>query len=111
DDRAKAFLDRLLLTEFATELRPGIAVPADGRRPAEDPVFVRAQLASLLREVGLSKEAEAEGRAVLSTLRQMPEPRPTDDAARHHLRARARALEAIGDQRGAAQAWGIPVQS
>ena len=67
---------------------------------------MRAQLAALLREVGLVEQARAEGEQVLGTLRQRPEPSLQKDSARHYLRARARALEATGDEDRAAAAYG-----
>jgi hypothetical protein len=57
---------RLLLTDFVTELRTTLTSPATGDLVRTDPVFVRAQLASLLREVGLDAEARVEGAAALA---------------------------------------------
>ena len=48
---------RLLLTELVTELRAAVHNAADGKRLTIDPVLLRAQLARLLREIGLSAEA------------------------------------------------------
>jgi tetratricopeptide (TPR) repeat protein len=93
----------LLLTDFVTELRAAIHNAADGRRLADDPVYMRAQLALLLREVGLTQEAKAEGESVITALRGRPMPTMDKHDARFHLRAYARASEAIGDDRGATQ--------
>src|SRR5262249_49553213 len=75
DARARTLCRRLLLTDFVTELRAAVHAPADGSRVADDPVDVRAQLAAVLKEVGLESEAQAEGTAVSTALRGRPEPR------------------------------------
>jgi tetratricopeptide (TPR) repeat protein len=107
DDGVRALGRRLLLTDFVTELRTALqSVSAAGVPLREEPAHVRAQLAVLLRESGLDAEARAEGKRALEELARLPEPPPDQDAARHWLRARARALEATGDGRAAADAYG-----
>jgi FG-GAP-like repeat len=96
---------QLLAADFVTELRAAIHAAADGRRLEDDPIHIRAQLACLLREIGLDDEAKAEGRQVLDALRTRT-PRPiSDPEVRHELRAQARALEAVGDDKGAADGF------
>jgi len=107
DPAVRALGRRLLLTDFVTDLRSALgAAAAPGGPLREEPAHVRAQLAVLLRESGLDAEARAEGKRALEELARLPEPPLDQDAARHHLRARARALEGTGDERGAAEAYG-----
>ena len=104
DERVRTLCRRLLATDFVTDLRSAVHAAADGRaRSEDDPVFVRAQLAGLLREVGLDAEAKAEGAAALAALKARPEPPMSHPDARQYLRAVARALEGIGDDPGAAR--------
>jgi hypothetical protein len=97
---------RLLLADFVTELRAATQASAADSRLRDEPVHVRAQLASLLREIGLDAEARSEGAAVASALRQRPEPPLEQAESRSYLRAFARAMEALGDDRAAAQWYG-----
>jgi len=106
DEDVRARCQKLLLTDFVTELRSAVNSPLDGARVIEDPVFVRAQLASLLREIGLEDEAHAEAEAVLKALGAMKLPPSSSEGARHHLRAYARAMEGLGDNRAAAERYG-----
>jgi tetratricopeptide (TPR) repeat protein len=105
DDAVRKLCRQLLSADFVTELRAAIHDAASGRRVEEDPVFIRAQLAALLREIGLDEQAEAEGAAVLAALKQRPEPPITNPDARQFLRARARAFEGVGDLRAAAEQY------
>jgi hypothetical protein len=105
DERVRALCKRLLLTPFVTELRAAIHSAADGTRVADKPVHVRAQLANLLREIGMDEEAKAESKAVLDELRRQPEPPMDEPSARHYFRAIARATEAGGDDRAATAAY------
>jgi hypothetical protein len=93
---------RLLLTDFVTELRAAVHAPANGARVTDDPVHVRAQLASLLREIGQPQEARQEGAKVEAALRARPAPPIESPEARTYLRAAARAADAMGDDREAA---------
>ena len=96
---------RLLLSSLVTELRSAVNAPTTGAVVRENSDLVRAHLASLLREVGLDSEARAVAKAALPGLKKM-EVRPFEDhRARHFLRANARVLEGLGDDRGAAQAY------
>lgn len=105
DEHVRELCRRLLATEFVTELRAAIHDAADGSRIVEDPIFVRARLACLLREIGLTESAKAEGTAVLEALRARAEPPMNDPDARQHLRAIARAQEGLGDDRAAASSY------
>jgi hypothetical protein len=67
-------------------------------------VYARAQLASLLRRVGLNDEARQEGELALAALARMPQPTMTDHESRHTFRALARANEAAGHD-AAALKW------
>jgi hypothetical protein len=106
DQAVRTLCRRLLMADFVTELRAATAAPADGSRLHDEPVHVRAQLASLLKEIGLDAEAKAEGVAVVAALKQRPEPPLENPESRSYLRAFARALEAMGDDRAAAQWYG-----
>jgi hypothetical protein len=101
DPAVRSGCARLLQSYFVTELRSASQSATDELRVVEKPVFVRAQLASLLREVGLNSEAADEGRKVLAELDRMSKPNDDSSGARHHLRAYARAAEAMGDDRAA----------
>jgi hypothetical protein len=105
DPQMRTLCRQLLATDFVTELRAAIHSAADGKRIEDDPVFIRAQLASLLREIGLDVEAKAEGERVLADLRKRPAPPLSDQESRQFLRAYARALEGVGDDRGAAERY------
>jgi hypothetical protein len=104
DERVRVLCKRLLLTDFVTELRTAISDAETGERVRSDPAFVRAQLASLLREVGLTDQARHEGEAALTRLRQMRAPTMSDHASRDLYRALARASEGAGDD-GEALKW------
>ena len=106
DERVRALSRRLLMTDFVTDLRSAINDAADGGIVRQDAVFARAQLASLLREVGLENEARAEGELVLTALATMQRPRLTDHAARNTYRAWARASEAVGNDADALKWYG-----
>lgn len=105
DEELKALCQQLLATDFVTELRAAIHDAADGRRLEDDPEHVRAQLALLLKQIGLDEPAKAEGGRVLETLRGRPRPRLNDHEARHPLRAYARAAEAVGDDAAAVEGY------
>jgi hypothetical protein len=103
DESVKALGKRLLAGDFVTELRAAIHASADGARLADEPVHVRAQLASVLREVGLDVEAKAEGKAVVAALAAKPAPAMSNSDSRQYLRAYIRAMEGLDDARGVAQ--------
>jgi hypothetical protein len=106
NERVRALCRQLLLTDFVTELRTALNDAATGERVLTNPVYVQAQLASLLREVGLTKAAQHEGEAALARLRQMPQPTMSDHASRHAFRALARASEGVGNDAGALKWYG-----
>jgi hypothetical protein len=106
DEQLRARCRRLLMTDIVTELRAANQSPTDGARIIEDPVDVRAQLACLLRQIGLESEAKVEAEAALKELRQRPAPPMDRHDARQYLRAYARASEALGDDVAAAEWYG-----
>ena len=106
DARVRMLSRRLLLTDFVTELRTSIADAANGEKLPQDPLYARAQLASLLREVGLSEEAKQEATAVLSVLERQEAPRMSDHNSRHLFRAFARAYEGAGNDAMALKWYG-----
>lgn len=109
DAQTRALVRRLLLTPFVTELRTAaearVGVPEQTADGDADPIHVRARLATLLRDSGLANEAKTEARAVLAALAARTPPPMNRSEARHHLRSDARALEASGDDRRAANAY------
>jgi hypothetical protein len=96
DERVRTLCSRLLLTDFATDLRTSLTDAADGTRLVQEPVYARAQLANLLREIGLHDEARQEGELALAALARMPRPTMSDHASRNSFRALARAHEGAG---------------
>ena len=79
-----------------TSLRTSLTHAANGERLPQNPVYARAQLASLLREIGLNEEARQEGERALAELKKMPKPTMSDHASRNTFRALARAHEGAG---------------
>ncbi len=77
-----------------------------GEAVRTDPLYVRAQLASLLREVGLTDEAKQEGEAVFAQLIARGSPPLTSDTSRNPIRALARAAEGAGNDREALHWYG-----
>ena len=67
---------------------------------------MRAQLASLLREIGLNEEAKQEGEAALAQLATMPQPTMHEHLSRHMFRALARAHEGAGHDAEALEWYG-----
>jgi len=106
DERVRTLARRLLLTDFVTDLRTALTDADTGERVTTEPVFVRAQLASVLREVGLTEEARQEGDAALAQLARMPQPTMTTHESRHLYRALARANEGAGREEGALKWYG-----
>ncbi len=96
DEGVRLLSRRLLLTDFVTELRTSLNDAADGAMLVQEPVYARAQLASLLREIGLNDEARQEGELALAALARMPQPTMTDHSSRNMFRALARAHEGAG---------------
>ncbi len=111
DDRVRTLCRRLLLADLVTELRAAVCSAADGKRLNTDPVLLRAQLARLLREVGLNAEARSEGEAVLAGLKVHPTDMNRPQAASPlALEIRAAALEAIGDDEMASRIYARRVE-
>ncbi|HEV3122489.1 MAG TPA: hypothetical protein VGY53_11330, partial [Isosphaeraceae bacterium] len=112
DENVRDLCRRLLLADFVTDLRSAVRSPVATQPipPAmvfnEEPVYIRARLAELLREVGQSKEAKVEGAAALAQLKTRTPVPPNNCEARHDLKAMALALEGTGDDRGAAEQYG-----
>ena len=106
DEQVRALCRRLLLTDFVTDLRTSLTNAADGRPVREDPAFVRAQLASVLREMGLTHQAKTEAALALDALAKLPAPRMTDHGSRNSFRALARAHEAAGNDAEAFKWYG-----
>ena len=96
DERVRTLCRRLLLTDFVTDLRTSLTDAAGGAKLVQEPVYARAQLASLLREVGLNDEARQEGELALAALARLPRPTMDDHASRNTFRALARAHEGAG---------------
>jgi tetratricopeptide (TPR) repeat protein len=96
DARVQMLCRRLLLTDFVTELRTSLTHAASGDKLPQNPIYARAQLASLLREIGLTAEAKQEGERALALLQAMPQPTMSDHNSRHMFRALARANEGAG---------------
>ncbi len=103
-EQTRTLCRRLLLTGFVTELRSALS-GAPGRPEGEGQLYVRAQLASLLREMGLNTQARSEALPVLTHLRKIPEPPIEKSSSRHYFRAYARAVEGAGDIGGAVTAY------
>jgi hypothetical protein len=97
DDQVRTLSRRLLLSDFVTELRSALTDAQTGERINTEPVYLRAQLASLLREVGLIVEAKQHGLSALAELSQMRLPTMHDHWSRHTFRALAWAHEGAGN--------------
>ena len=110
DEGVKTLCRKLLLTDFVTELRAAVHTASDGSLRRDSEVNLRAQLASLLREIGLKTEAKAEGERALAVLRRQPEPSMSKSGSRHWFRAVARAVEGTGDLPATVEAYGKFIQ-
>jgi hypothetical protein len=106
DEQVRTLSRRLLLTDFVTELRTTFTDATTGEKSSTQPVYIQAQLASLLREVGLTAEAKQEGEAALALLSQKPKPTMDDHLSRHMFRALARAHEGAGHDAEALEWYG-----
>jgi hypothetical protein len=104
DERVRTRCRRLLLTDFVTDLRTSLTDAADGTTLVQEPLYARAQLASVLREIGLNDEARQEGELALAALVRMPRPTMNDHTSRNTFRALARANEGAGHD-AAALKW------
>src|SRR5688572_3992950 len=106
DPRVQMLCRRLLLTDFVTELRTSLTHAANGEKLPQNPIYARAQLASLLREIGLTAEAKQEGEDVLALLQTMPQPTMSNHNSRYMFRALARAHEGAGHDTEALKWYG-----
>jgi hypothetical protein len=106
DEQVRTLSRRLLLTDFVTELRTTFTDATTGEKAFTPPVYIQAQLASLLREVGLTAEAKQEGNAALALLTRMPQPTMDQHQSRHMFRALARAHEGAGHDAEALRWYG-----
>jgi len=106
DERVRTLCLRLLLTDFVSDIRTSLTDAATGGKLVQEPVFARAQLASLLRAIGLTDQARQEGERALAELAQMPAPNMIDHISRHTFRALARANEGAGRDREALKWYG-----
>ena len=106
DEQVRTLSRRLLLTDFVTELRTTFTDATTGEKASTQPVYIQAQLASLLREVGLTAEAKKEGEAALALLTRKPQPAMDDHLSRHMFRALARAHEGAGHDADALNWYG-----
>ena len=97
DERVRALANRLLLADFVTELRTTLTDASTGERVNTEPVYIQAQLASLLREVGLTAEAKQEGESARAKLATMHQPAMQDHWSRQMFRALAWAHEGAGN--------------
>jgi hypothetical protein len=104
DERVRQLCRRLLLTDFVTDIRTSLTDAADGTKLVQEPVYARAQLASVLRDIGLNDEARQEGELALAALARMPQPTMGDHTSRNAFRALARANEGAGHD-AAALRW------
>ncbi len=106
DERVRTLCRRLLLTDFVTDIRTSLTSADEGRPLLQEPVYARAQLASLLRDMGLADEARQEGERALTELARLPRPTLTDHASRNQFRAFARASEGAGHDSDALKWYG-----
>ena len=107
DEKVRTLCKRLLLTEFVTDLRAAVHNAADGTRLSVDPTLLRAQLARMLRDIGLDQEAKREGVAILNSLGQTRGVATEDHKAQWtQLAIRGAALEATGVDRAASVVYG-----
>ena len=111
DPDVRATCRRLLLTDFVTDLRAAIHDPVDGKTLAAVPMDLRAQLARLYREMGMSPEARAEATALWQALRQAtqgPNPLKEDDPSLREWRAAVH--EALGEDARAAEDYAARIE-
>ncbi len=103
DPSVRLLCRRLLLSEFVTELRAAIHNAADGKIVGTDPLLLKAELARLLRDLGLTDQARVEAEAAVRALKTQPaDPNSSTAENPAFLEVRAAAVEAIGDDRKAA---------
>ncbi|MGH9239105.1 MAG: hypothetical protein ACRD3G_13780 [Vicinamibacterales bacterium] len=106
DEQVRMLGRRLLLSDFVTELRSALTDAQTGERVNTVPVYLRSQLASLLREVGLTAEAKQQEESALAELSRMQPPTRHDHSSRHTFRALAWAHEGAGHDAEALEWYG-----
>ena len=106
DEHKKALCERLLLTDFVTDLRAAIHNASDGKKLNVDPTLLRAQLSRLLRQMGQDSQARSEGKAALEALRTYPlPPNQKIEDSMPATEIKAAALEGMGLDREAADVY------
>ena len=106
DEGVRTLCRRLLLTGFVTDLRAAIHNAADGKRLEAGPLDLRAHLARLYREMGMTEEAKAEANAVWQGLRERTKgPNALAEDNPFVLTGRAAIHEARGEDRRAAEIY------
>ncbi len=111
NEQVRAMCGRLLLTGFVTDLRAAVHNAADGKPLNADPLLLRAHLARLLREVGQDSDARSEANAVLTALIKPPlAPNQNLEYSASATEIKAAAIEALGDDRGAAEVYARRVE-
>ena len=106
DEGVRTLCRRLLLTGFVTDLRAAIHNAADGKRLEAGPLELRAHLARLYREMGMTEEAKAEANAVWQGLRERTKgPNALAEDNPFVLTCRAAIHEARGEDRRAAEIY------
>jgi len=104
DESLQVTCRRLLTTDLVTELKAAVTTgqSGDGHDKLSE-LDARAQLASLLVESDLKGQAADEARRVLKEIDRIPQPGITNSDFRIFARIRARCMEALGDDAGAAK--------
>ena len=101
DPNVQQLCTRLLMTDFVTELRVALNTQGGEDRQLNE-LDARAQLASLLREVGLKSQAAEEARRIAPEVARLETPGIHSPAYRPYARIHARTMEGLGDDAGAA---------
>ncbi len=97
DDSVRRIAKQLLLTDFVTELRGAVHAATDGSRTIEKPEAVKAQLALLLHESGMTEQAKSTGKDAIQQITSKPAPQIDNPSCREYYRSLARAYEAAGE--------------
>jgi hypothetical protein len=106
DPAVRVLCRRLLLTDFVTDLRSASYSAVDGKRLDAVPQDLRAQLARLYREMGMTPEARAEATALWQDLRNSTRgPNAQKEDAPHMREGLAAVHEALGEDRRAAETY------
>jgi hypothetical protein len=106
DEGVRVLCRRLLSTGFVTDLRAAIHDAVDGKRLDAVPVELRAQLARLYRDMGMSEPARAEATALWQELRRLATgPKALGENAATMRECRGAIYEALGQDRRAADMY------